>query len=416
MIAWRLQVEPATSANICQLGTPPQVFQRHGIRVERAFDEQGLAAWAEAWDRLAMLVPQRRPRLSHAWAASLLRHSRDNEAEVSRDFGLEPTGEPWCCLFASRESELLGVMPVVAVRRKALFGVRRRAAAALHGPRETCGDVLLAPGPDGFSALAALASVAAETLPHPMWLELDQVCDSSPTLAAVRRGVPGMQAVIEAVPPVSYIPIRGSFEEYLARLSKNARKNLRRNRNKREQLAGLAFEFVDGPAAWQELDRFVALEASGWKGREKSAIRSSPGTLAYFKSLTRELSARGWLELDFMSAGDRLLAAEVNVRFAGVLHEVRCAYDESFADFAPGTILLERSLRRAFDSGLDELNAGSDHAWTRSWGMLQRACWSVRLFPRSPRSLLLGYWPARLLHSLRRRHSPAPTGSSQPGG
>ena len=55
-----------------RLGTSPGVFERHGILVERATDLQRLAAWAEDWDRLATLVPQRRPRLSHAWIASLL--------------------------------------------------------------------------------------------------------------------------------------------------------------------------------------------------------------------------------------------------------------------------------------------------------------------------------------------------------
>jgi len=388
-----------------RLGTSPGVFERHGILVERATDLQRLAAWAEDWDRLATLAPQRRPRLSHAWIAALLHHARDNEAEVSRDFGLEPTGDQWCCLFASRGNELLGVMPLVAVRRKALFGVQRRAAVPPHGPRETCGDLVLAPGPDGVLALAALVSIAAQTYPQPMWLELDQVCDSSPTLAAVRRGVPGMRAVIEAVRPVSYLPIHGSFDEYLARLSKRFRKNLRRNRRQREQLAGLAFEYVEGPAAWCELDRFVALEASGWKGRERSAIGSSPGTLEYYQSLTRALSARGWLELGFLRAEGRLLAAEINVRFAGVMHGIKCAYDESFEDYSPGNILLERSVQRAFASGVDELNAGSDHPWTHSWGMQQRACWNVRLFPRSPLSLLLGYLPARLRRSLRGRRS-----------
>ena len=175
------------------------------------------------------------------------------------------------------------------------------------------------------------------------------------------------------------------------------------------QLAGLAFEFVDGPAAWRELDRFVALEASGWKGREKSAIGSSSGTLEYYRSLTRALSARGWLEFGFLRAEGRLLAAEINVRFAGVVHGLKCAYDESFEDYSPGNILLERSVQRAFESGMDELNAGSDHPWTHSWGMQQRPCWNVRLFPRSPLSLLLGYLPARLRRSLQRRRFQRPT-------
>jgi len=303
---------------------------------------------------------------------------------------------------------------MVAVRRRPLFGIERRAVGPPRGPRETCGDLLLAPGPDGVSALAALSSVAAETVPEPMCIELDQVYDSSPTIQAVRAGVPGALTLVEAAAPVSYLPIHGAYDDYCARLTAHVRKNLRRCRSRHSRLAGSAYEVIDGPEAWRELDRFVALEASGWKGREYSAIGSSSSTLAYHRSLTRKLAARGWLELSFLHAEGRTLAAQMSVRFSRVLFGLRMAYDEDFEELSPGSLLFERMLQRAFEAGqVDELNTGSDHAWQRNWQMRQRACWNVRIFPRRPLSLFLGFLPALLRRSQREQpaRKPDPSGS-----
>jgi hypothetical protein len=246
-----------------------------------------------------------------------------------------------------------------------------------------------------------------------MCIELDQVCESSPTIQAVRAGVPGTLTLIEASTPVSFLPIQGSYDDYCARLSANVRKNLRRCRNRHSRLAGSACQFIDGPDAWRELDRFVALEASGWKGRENTAIGSSSGTLAYYRSLTRKLAARGWLEFGFLHAEGRTVAGQMNVRFSRVLFGLRMAYDEDFEELSPGSLLFERSLQRAFDSGqVDELNTGSDHAWQRNWQMRQRACWKVRVFPRRPLSFLLGFLPARLRRFVSSRSAAGPEGSA----
>jgi hypothetical protein len=401
---------PIPGAILGGVSVPPAVFERHGLRVERTTDEERLEARAGAWDRLALQAPQRLPRLSHAWTSSLLHHSRDNAPAVAADFGGEQTAELWCCLFASRGDELVGVLPMVAMRQRPRLGFARRAVSPPRGPRETCGDLLLAPGPDGVSALAALSSVAAETFPHPMCLELDQVYDSSPTLRAVRAGVPGMLTLVETSTPVSYLPIQGRYDDYRARLSAHLRKNLRNCRNRCERLAGSAYEFFDGPEAWRELDRFAAVEASGWKGREGSAIASTSATLAYYRSLTRTLAARGWLEFGFFRAEGRTLAAQMNVRFNRVVFGLRMAYDEGFEQLSPGRALFERSLQRAFESGqVDELNTGSDHAWQRDWQMRQRECWNVRVFPRRPLSFLLGFLPARLRSWARQRRRGSPS-------
>ena len=395
-----------------RLGTSPGVFERHGILVERATALQRLAAWAEDWDRLATLAPQRRPRLSHAWIASLLHHARDNEAEVSRDFGLEPTGDPWCCLFASRGNELLGVMPLVAVRRKALFGVQRRAAVPPHGPRETCGDLVLAPGPDGVLALAALVSVAAQTFPQPMWLELDQVCDSSPTLAAVRRGVPGMRAVIEAVRPVSYLPIHGSFDEYLARLSKKLSEEPPSQPKTAREACGSRIRVRRGPR------RLVRRSIASWPWKPPGG-RGARGAPSDPRRARRVLPVP-----DPGAVGPRLARAGLPpCRGSGPCGGDQRAIRRSHAR---GQVCLRRELRgllsrehpaRALRATRLRVRRGRAERGERppldaqlgdaAAGLLERA-----LFPRSLLSLLLGYLPARLRRSLRGRSAPD---SAHPG-
>ena len=362
-----------------QVPSTPRVFERHGVKVERVTDAERLDAWADAWNSLAVRAPQRLPRLSHAWVSSLLHHARDNAAAVASSFGGPVSHEPWSCLLASRGEDLVGVLPLVLRHKRPLFGLARRVAEPPRGPRETSGDLLLAPGPGAGSVLSALVSVATETIPGLMSLELDRVYDSSPTLEAVRAGVAGVVALVRPSGAASYVSIRGRYADFFAQLPVALRDSLSEARKRRRELTGAAFEVVDGPDAWRSLDRFAAPES------------------AHHRTLARRLAERGWLEAAFFNGDDRTLAAQMNVHFGGVLHCVRTTHDDGYGRHSPGPALFESTLERVFRSGrVDEVDTGSDHGWQQAWGMQTRPCWNVRLFPRRPLSLLLGFLPARL--------------------
>jgi Acetyltransferase (GNAT) domain len=89
----------------------------------------------------------------------------------------------------------------------------------------------------------------------------------------------------------------------------------------------------------QAFDRFCQLEASGWKGKGRTALLHHPASVAYFSALMTSMAAadRGFVaevqrEGKAISAG-LFLCCDDEIVF------LRTAYDESLASLSPGVIL-----------------------------------------------------------------------------
>jgi hypothetical protein len=121
-----------------------------------------------------------------------------------------------------------------------------------------------------------------------------------------------------------------------------------RSKEKRLRERGRVEHFVmqpgDDVARW--IDEFLQIEASGWKGREGTAMACSESARRYFAEIATSAFRR-----------DRLLMLGVNVdgrpvarRCAFLAGEgsfaFKTAYDEEFADFSPGAMLELDSIRQ----------------------------------------------------------------------
>ena len=85
----------------------------------------------------------------------------------------------------------------------------------------------------------------------------------------------------------------GRFEEFQGRLSDKFRASLRNAHNRLAKLSGVETQCVT-PDRFTENDlaRFAAVEAAGWKGRKGTAIAESQSLVAFYSSLTRRLRAK----------------------------------------------------------------------------------------------------------------------------
>ena len=90
------------------------------------------------------------------------------------------------------------------------------------------------------------------------------------------------------------------------------------------------------------LDSFLALEQSGWKGRAGSALACAAGTREFFRDVCRAAAAKGRLEAATLSAGGRPVAISTQLRGSARAYGFKAAYDEAFARYAPGLLLLDR--------------------------------------------------------------------------
>ena len=128
-------------------------------------------------------------------------------------------------------------------------------------------------------------------------------------------------------------------------LSGKKRKELRRQSARLSELGELTFERrADdaGLARWAE--DFLALEHSGWKGAQGSALGSHQSTTRMFKEALSGAAARGRLERLTLSLGGEPIAMLVNFITAPGAYSYKTAFDERYARFSPGVLIQRENL------------------------------------------------------------------------
>jgi len=88
------------------------------------------------------------------------------------------------------------------------------------------------------------------------------------------------------------------------------------------------------------IDAFLAMEASGWKGRKGSALGSSAGTEALFRTVIARGHANGSARLCSLSAGGRVIAMSCWFETTAWGHGFKMTFDEDYRAYAPGQLLM----------------------------------------------------------------------------
>ena len=134
-------------------------------------------------------------------------------------------------------------------------------------------------------------------------------------------------------------------ETYQARaLAGKHRKELRRRRKRLAELGELQFQSLPEPAADTELDtfieRFLSLEAGGWKGESGSALASQSRDARFFREMICACHRAGRLQATVLEVDGRALAMQTLLRSGPTSYAFKMAYDESFSRFSPGVLLV----------------------------------------------------------------------------
>jgi CelD/BcsL family acetyltransferase involved in cellulose biosynthesis len=137
-------------------------------------------------------------------------------------------------------------------------------------------------------------------------------------------------------------------DSYLrAAMSGHARKEARRKEKRLGEQGRLVVqELQPGADARPWLDDFLRVEASGWKGRERSAIACSEPERDFFVRAALGAHERGRLMLLGSFLDDRPLALKCNFLAGEGGFAFKIAFDEAFAAFSPGFLLEMENVRR----------------------------------------------------------------------
>ena len=168
------------------------------------------------------------------------------------------------------------------------------------------------------------------------------------------------------------------------------RSDVKRSRKKLEARGPVSVELLKGAAATEAfLPEFVALEASGWKGRNGTAMANNPRVVDFYETLVKNFVAEERWEWHVLRVDDRVVAAQMGVRCGPVLTLPKYSFDEEFADGRPGTVLIWEVLTNAFARDeIEEVNPMSDGEAHRTWHMQPELYTNVHLVRRSATAIV----------------------------
>lgn len=146
-----------------------------------------------------------------------------------------------------------------------------------------------------------------------------------------------------------FLPIPGSYEEYLAALPAKLRHEIKRKARKLESEGGPYRVTVAQEDTLEELlDRFVELHRSseGPKG-----VFLQPGMEIFFRRLGEAFLPRGIYNLTFIEVGGRKVAGTIGFRFEGTYSLYNSAFDHEWRHLSPGMVLVAEDIRIAIEGG-----------------------------------------------------------------
>lgn len=170
---------------------------------------------------------------------------------------------------------------------------------------------------------------------------------------------------------VPVVDTTGTWDGYWASRSRNLRHNVERCARRAREAGKLVFEvhdaFEDGRLE-ALLQEGFAVEASGWKGAEGTAILADVRTRTYYTELAAWAAAEGWLRLSFVRLDDRAIAFCFGIEAFGVHYALKVGYEDGMKKLSPGMLLMDGLIRRAFETRMRSFDfAGHDAAWKSAW-------------------------------------------------
>lgn len=111
----------------------------------------------------------------------------------------------------------------------------------------------------------------------------------------------------------------------------------RRHRRLAEQVGEV--RYVDRSQDPTAVDDYLALEASGWKGRTGTVLRTTPQRAAVFRDMCERWAAGRRLLTLTLEAGGRSIAIRCAVRSGQGLFLLRTSYDEAYSRYGPGILV-----------------------------------------------------------------------------
>lgn len=140
-------------------------------------------------------------------------------------------------------------------------------------------------------------------------------------------------------------------EAYLKQsLRSHHHREFRRLKRRLGETGTLQHEVARGPEEIrQAIENFLTLEASGWKGRERTAMAIDRFRAAFAREAVHRLAEQDMCRIHSLTLNGRTIASLIVFVEASHAYTWKTAYDETLASFSPGTLLMIEVTKQHLD-------------------------------------------------------------------
>lgn len=154
--------------------------------------------------------------------------------------------------------------------------------------------------------------------------------------------------------------LTGTYETWAeSNFGARRRKEYRRLRNRLSEigkLESLSLEIGRDCRPWAA--DLLAIEAAGWKGKRGTAIAANPALQAAFKGSSQFLAAAGKLRFWKLALDGKTIAITYAIVEGDQAWLHKIAYDETYAKFSPGVLLVLYATERLFaETGITSVDS-----------------------------------------------------------
>jgi CelD/BcsL family acetyltransferase involved in cellulose biosynthesis len=167
-----------------------------------------------------------------------------------------------------------------------------------------------------------------------------------------------------------YIQLPSSWEDYLARLSKNTRYNVRRRtRNLAKQFNTRFFIWEDIDQLDTAMERLATLHNKRWTEKGSSQSFATEEYNAFHRAVARDFADKGWLHLSSLELDGEIVGIYYDYQYNNKIYYYQGGFDPSLYKYSLGLVLRAYIIEKAIEEGLTEidlLKGAYDHKymWT----------------------------------------------------
>lgn len=177
-----------------------------------------------------------------------------------------------------------------------------------------------------------------------------------------------------------------NYSEYFEQLDGKFKRNMRALEKKAHSLGELTLKkLTDESEINHYLEKGFAIEASGWKGSQGTAITCNHTVQRFYEGIARDLYKKGQFDAYLLSNNETDLAFFYCIKGFGVIRALKIGANDNFRSLAPGMLITIEVLKHLHEKGNFNIwdFCGGHARWKKDWGNNSEKLFNVAIYNNS---------------------------------